>query len=195
MNRFSLLIAVAPLVLLSACGSSEDDGKRGTDISINAKDPQGDVEIKADGATGKVSVNVPGFNANVSLPKVMLEDGDFDIDGVKLYPGSKVSSVNVNADSNGDNKKAVVKMAFTAPAEPEKVRAWFAKGFTQNDVKAKATATGFAGSTRDDGSFTLTLTPSGAATTGTVELHDGDGWSGGPAQPSPPKPPSPPPAP
>jgi hypothetical protein len=197
MNRLPplpfLIGAIAPLALLSACGSSEDDGKRGTDISINAKDPQGDVAIKADGQTGKVSVNVPGFNASVSLPKVMLEDGDFDIDGVKLYPGSKVTSVNVNANSDGENKKAVVTIAFTSPAEPEKVRAWFAKGFADSDVKAKATTTGFAGTTDDAGSFSMTLTPSGAATTGVVEIIDDDGWSGSPAQPTPPKPPSPPP--
>jgi hypothetical protein len=195
MNRFPVLLALAPLALLSACGSSEDDGKRGTDISINAKDPQGDVAIKADGQTGKVSINVPGFDANVALPKVMLESGDFDIDGVKLYPGSKVSSVNVNADSDGENKSANVKIAFTAPAEPEKVRAWFAKGFADSDVMATATATGFSGTTEEEGRFTMTLTPAGATTAGIVEIFDHGGGSSKRTQPTPPNPPSPPPAP
>jgi hypothetical protein len=196
MIRTPLLVSVAPLFLLTACGSSNDDGKRGADISVDAKTESGSsVAIKADGATGKVSVDVPGFNANVTLPKMMLENGDFDIDGVKLYPGSHVKSVNVNADSSGKDKKAAVKIGFTSPAEIEKVRAWFAKGFAHEGVKATATPTGFAGTTDDDGSFTVTLTPEGAgATTGVVDILGGDGWSGNSGQPTPPKPPSPPPA-
>jgi hypothetical protein len=197
MKLFSLLITLAPLSLLVACGSSEDDGTRGTDISVDAKTEDGSsVAIRADGATGKVSVNAPGFDANVSLPKVMLDNGDFDIDGVKLYPGSKVAAVNVNANTSGTAKKSTVQISFAAPADIELVRAWFAKSFTEKSVAATATPAGFEGKTSDNGSFTLTLTPDGAGgTKGTVTILDDEGWSGAPAQPAAPKPPAPPPVP
>ena len=47
-------------------------------------------------------------------------EGDFDIDGVKLYPGSKVGSVDVNAGETGGKDKARVEMGFTSPAAPAK---------------------------------------------------------------------------
>ncbi len=90
----SILISTVAVCALSACGS-RDDGKDGTNISINAKDENGVVAINADGKTGKVDVNLPGFSANLNLPKVMLDHSNFDLDGVKLYPGSNVRGVAV----------------------------------------------------------------------------------------------------
>jgi hypothetical protein len=196
MRYANFLFALAPLSLLAACGGAEEGDARGTDISVNGKNEDGGtVAIKADGETGKVSVKVPGFDANVTLPKVMLDNGDFELEGVKLYPGSKVSTVNVNADSSGAGKKAVIKIGFIAPADIEKVRAWFANGFADKSVKATATATGFTGRTDDGGGFTMTLAPNGQnSTTGTVDIIEEDGWNAR-NQPKSPTPPSPPPAP
>ena len=99
-SRQSLLLIATATLGLSACQSKHDKDDLGTTITVDAKDKDGKtVQVKADGETGRVAINVPGFDANVKLPKMMLNHSNFDIDGVKLYPGSKVDSVNVNADN------------------------------------------------------------------------------------------------
>ena len=54
-------------------------------------------EASIDGGSGQVKIDVPGFEANIKLPKVQLDAANFDIGGVKLYPGSKVTSMNIDA--------------------------------------------------------------------------------------------------
>jgi len=100
MKLRTIVLPVIALSALSACGSRDKDAE-GTSVSINAKEKDGNVAINADGKTGKVSVNLPGFNADLKLPKMMLDHSNFDLDGVKLYPESKVRSVVVNADDTG----------------------------------------------------------------------------------------------
>lgn len=194
MHRQILLFALASVSLVAACSGSEDEAKSGADISITAKDADtGSVDIKADGATGKVSVKVPGFDANLSLPKMDLGAGSFDLDGVELYPGSRVSGVNVAADSSGAGDHAVVRIKFTSPAEIAKVRGWYVKGFADKGVKATPTSTGFAGTVDGDSRFTLTLVPNGTnETSGSVEIVDGKTGGDPKTSPMPPKPPSPP---
>ena len=74
-------LLLLPLVIgLAACESQSsadgaDGNASGTNINVAAKGDKGeDIRITADGDTGKVSVNLPGFDANVRLPKVMLKD-------------------------------------------------------------------------------------------------------------------------
>jgi hypothetical protein len=163
----SILISTVAVLALSAC-SSRDDGKDGTNISINGKDKDGVVAINADGKTGKVDVNLPGFSANLNLPKVMLDHSNFDLDGVKLYPGSKVRGVVVNA---GEGDKAKVRISFEAPADAAKVKDWFKSSFGEHEVKFSETPTGFSGKTDDGDAFVMTLTPKGAeASSGTIDI-------------------------
>lgn len=167
----AIFLPVAAFAMLSACGS-KDDGKEGTSISVNGKGTNGDVAITADGKTGKVSVNVPGFNADMKLPKVMLDNSNFDLDGVKLYPNSKVRSVNVNGDESGVwADRSNVRVAFDSPADVGKVKSWFEAGFKQHEIAVSATPTGFTGKTDDGQNFIVTLKPDGqAATSGTIDI-------------------------
>lgn len=166
--RQVLLVPLAALAL-TACGSNDD--KEGTSVSINARSESGkDVVINADGKTGAVSVNVPGFNADLKMPKLMLDNADFDIDGVELYPGSTVQSVNVVADDSAGKDSANVKVAFKAPADPETVREWFAKEFAEHSVNVANAAQGLSGKTRDGDAFTISFAPDGAKTDGMIEI-------------------------
>ena len=149
-------ILILPLCIgLAACdvetsSDKADANAAGTSININAKSEKGDdVRITADGETGKVSVNLPGFDANVSLPKVMLKDSNFDIDGVKLYPGATVYSVNVQGDKSGGADGAHVQVIFSAPADPKPVRDWFANAFNEKSVEARINGESLAGKTGD----------------------------------------------
>lgn len=182
--RSSLL--VLPLLFgLAACdmGSSSDNADAnatGTSVNINAKSEKGeDVRITADGETGKVSINLPGFDANVKLPKVMLKDSDFDIDGVKLYPGATISSINVQGDKSGANDAANVQIVYSAPADPKPVRDWFAKAFAEKSVPVKISGESLAGKTRDGTPFVMSFVPGkGGTTTGTIVIEDHEGVKG-----------------
>jgi hypothetical protein len=102
---------------------------------------------------------------------MMLDHSNFDLDGVKLYPDSKVRSVMVDADETGGQDKAKVRILFDSPADPGKVKAWFKTGFVDEEIKYVETPTGFTGTTGDGDAFSLTLAPNGsAATSGTIDL-------------------------
>jgi hypothetical protein len=175
----STLLLLPLLIGVAACGShtsvdNADTNASGTDINVAAKGDKGeDIRITADGNTGKVSVNLPGFDANVRLPKVMLKDSNFDIGGVKLYPGATVASINVQGDASGTGDNSRVQIIYTAPAEPKPVRDWFAKAFAEKAVEAKISGESLIGKTKDGTPFTMTFSPGkGGATTGTVIIDD-----------------------
>ena len=72
-------------------------------------------------------------------------EGDFDIDGVKLYPGSKVTSVNVDASDRNGADKATVQLGFTSPATPAKAADWMAGEFAKKGTKVARTGDVLAG--------------------------------------------------
>ncbi len=160
-----LIILPFAALALAACGASSDDATPGTDISIDATIDEGNpVKASSDGKTGEIAIDVPGFKANIAMPKIKLDADNFDIDGVKLYPGSKVISMKVDqitrtAGSASDNK-GNVRISFDAPASPEVVKAWFLEKLTANDkLTVTPTASGFAGTSKDGDPFTLDLQP------------------------------------
>ena len=176
-------ILLLPLVLgLAACdvesgADSADANATATSINVDTKSEKGqDIRITADGETGKVAVKLPGIDANLSLPKVMLKDSNFDIGGVKLYPGAHISSINVQGDKTGAWSGNRVQIIYSAPADPKPVREWFAKAFTEKSVEAKVTGESITGKTKDGTPFTMTFAPGKAGTTtGTIVLDENKG--------------------
>ena len=139
--RFVLLL---PIALLAAC----DKGAESSNIKID---------------TG-------GLKADVDLPGFARISEGMEIDGVKLYPGSKVSNISVDAKRKTDGRMT---MRFSAPDERAKVSGWFAGQFRENGFAARTTPTGFAGTTKDGDWFTLDLTAAGAQTGGEFRLGKG----------------------
>ena len=92
MKPIWLVLPVA--AVLAACGG---DGE-GTSISIPGDN--GSVTAQAD-KDGKVSVKAPGFEGSIKLPKFNISAENFEIDGVKLYPGATVSSINIDDRQDG----------------------------------------------------------------------------------------------
>ncbi len=154
------LIAPFFALALTACGSNADDGKTGTDISIDAVSDEGNpIKASSDGKTGEVAINLPGFKANIAMPKINLDADNFDIDGVKLYPGSKVTSMKVEA-LGGNKDSGNVRISFDAPAAPDVVKAWFLEKMSDNKKFAVSTTpTGLTGTNKDGDPFTLDLQP------------------------------------
>ncbi len=166
--RFAYLLP--PILLLAACGQ-EEEKKAGPEISINAGDEHGGVKITSskDGG-GKVKIGGDGVDINIDVPDFVDFDvtGDFDIDGVKLYPGSQVTSVNVDATDRNGADKAVVKLGFTSPAAPAKAADWMAGEFARQGVRISRTADTLAGKDKDGADFTIKFGPDGANSKGEV---------------------------
>ena len=164
--RFALL--VLPLLALAACDGHHDKStEQGTSVNIKAKDDQGgNVDIKVDGKTGDVAVDVPGFEGKVSLPKISLDSSDFEIGGVTLYPGSKIQGLNVQADKTSTaGERGQVIVSFTAPADAATVAAYFREAFAKKNIQLTGSDTSLSGVSKDDGAFTISLTPGQAGQT------------------------------
>src|SRR5438067_5551685 len=111
MNRSVLLM---PVALLGGCNVH----------SNNPSNADENVTISADEG-GNVAFNLPFVKGQVKVPSGFMHKGDFDIDGVKLLPGSQVTGFSVLAQDKG----STVDMAFTAPAAPHGVRSYFVDQF------------------------------------------------------------------
>lgn len=157
-----------PLLLVAAC----NDGP-GANITFDTTSKSGNgVKARADGNTGRVSIDAPGFKADVSLPKISFNADKMDISGVKLFPGSSVTGMSVFADDSKADDQGKVRIAFDAPGGVAAVRDWFGKEMTKHGFTVKADGAGLAGATDEGGPFKLELAPgAGGRTTGTLIME------------------------
>lgn len=155
--------------LLAACNSHGE----GTNFSLDATtESGGKVKAGVDGTTGGVTIDAPGLKAAIALPKIQLDADDVDISGVKLYPGSKVTGMNVTANDR-THSGGQVRIAFDAPADAATVKDWFGKEMTKKAFKFSASAAGLSGTTEDGDAFSLDLKPGAAGhTSGTLNVDD-----------------------
>jgi hypothetical protein len=152
-----LPLLLLPLAL-AAC-----DGKGGTAVSINATSDDGDNAVFAMN-NGSVSIKSDGFEGNFKVPAIKMTAENFDMDGVKLYPNSTITSFNIDATDHKGGKKdeGKVTAAFTSPAALATVQTWFRDKLTAKGFKFGEKGNGFAGTTEDGENFTLDLSADGA---------------------------------
>lgn len=168
----------APALLLGACGDSSSADKAGAgdveQVTINAKgEDGGTVAISASGSGSSVSIKGDGVNINADLPGIdrINMNSDFDIDGVKLYPGAKITSLNINADSGKpDGQQGQVEFGLTAPAAPATVLDWYAKAFSAKGIATTTKGGSLTGKTKDGEAFAIDLAPEGSGSKGTVRI-------------------------
>ena len=164
-----LAFLIPPMMLLAACGS-EERKSQGTEVSINAEGDGGGIKIQAGKDGGKIRIGGDGAAINIDVPDFVDLDvaSDFDIDGVKLYPGSTVTKVDVDANDRNGADKATVKLGFTSPAAPTKAADWMASEFAKKGVKVTRTGDTLAGKDKDGADFTIKFAPDGANAKGEV---------------------------
>jgi hypothetical protein len=151
-----LLVLALPIALLAAC-----DGKDGTAITLNADSAEGNV-VASIGSNGQMALNAPGISGSIKLPAIKLDADDFDMNGVHLYPGSKISGMNIDGhDRPGRDDDGQVKVSFESPASPGTVRDWFARKFSDAGFKVTPSASGLTGTTEEGKPFRLDLAPKG----------------------------------
>ena len=156
MNRFALLLAVP---LLAGC-------------NVHSKNPaNGDenVSIHAD-ENGEIAFNLPIAEGHVKVPAMMMHNGNIDIEGVKLMPGSSVTGFSVDAGDKGSN----VNMAFTAPASPDEVRTYYADQFKKKNVEVALAGDAITGKTKDGSPFLIRVSPAGNGSQGRIQIQDKD---------------------
>lgn len=170
-----LAFLLPPMMLLAACGSGEKKSESGTEVSINAQGDGGGVNIRTGKDGGKISIGGEGAAINIDVPDFVDLDieSDFDIDGVKLYPGSKVTRVDVDANDRNGADKATVKLGFTSPAAPKTAADWMAGEFAKKGVKVARTGDTLAGKDKDGADFTINFAPDGANAKGEVVIVKG----------------------
>lgn len=127
------------------------------------------VAIEGDG-NGSVSFNLPFAKGQVKLPEGMMTSANFDIDGVKLMPGSKVTGFTVDAGDGG----ATVKARFISPKSVDEVKSYFLTEFGAKQVSASAAGNRITGSGKDNEQFTIDLSPQGNLTQGDIVIVDKD---------------------
>jgi hypothetical protein len=156
MNRLALLLLVP---LLAGC-------------NIHSKNPaSGDknVSIHAD-ESGQVAFNLPMVAGQVKVPQMMMHNGNIDIDGVKLMPGSSVTGFSILAGDKGAN----VNMAFTAPASPDEVRSYFLDQFRKQGAEVALAGDAVSGKSKDGNPFVIHVTPGPNGSQGKIEIQDKD---------------------
>lgn len=150
--RPSLILLSALALPLAGCND-----KPGASITLNASDDDGGVRMASNGQTGEVAVNLPGFSGKLKMPKLHLDGDDVELNGVHLYPGSKVTAMNVDAARD----EGVVHIAFDSPAAPAAVRTWFQGKLTGAGFTLHTEGNGLAGRTDEGKPFRLELQPDG----------------------------------
>ena len=167
-----LAFLIPPMMLLAACGSEEKKSGDDTEISINAEGDGGGVKIQTGKDGGKIKIGGDGGGIDIDVPDFVDLDieSDFDIDGVKLYPGSKVTKVDVNATDKNGVDTATVKLGFTSPAAPTKAADWMAGEFAKKGVKVTRTGDTLAGKDKDGADFRINFVPDGATAKGEVVI-------------------------
>jgi hypothetical protein len=156
MNRSALLLL---LPLLAGCNVH----------SKNPADGDENVSIHADDS-GHIAFNLPIAEGQVKVPTSMMHNGNFDIDGVKLMPGSSVTGFNLDAHDHG----ATVDMSFTAPASPDAVRAYFVDQFRKQGVQAALAGDSVTGKSKDGNPFAIQVSPAATGSQGKITIQDKD---------------------
>ncbi|WP_149523118.1 hypothetical protein [Sphingomonas montanisoli] len=156
--RAKLILIALPALALAGCEVK---------VGEKARDEGGNVSVSAERG---VSIDAPGFKAKVDIPGIDIGGADMDIDGMKLFPGSKLANVNVvGKDGPGDK----VTMGYTAPGAPAAVATYYQNaakeaGFTGVSIDGTTVH-----ATKDDGDkLTITAAPDGANTRGQILVVD-----------------------
>ena len=163
---FARLLLLLPIVLLAACD------RKGDGTAVDIRSDNGSTRISAEsGKEGRLKIDTPGVKADVNIPFLGALTGNMEIDGLRLYPDSKVAGIHANADDAKD--EGAFNLRFIAPAGRDKVAAWFQQQFDANDFKMTLQGNRFTGTSEEGKPVTLDMRDSANGTTeGELSIRD-----------------------
>lgn len=153
------ILMLAAACLLAACGGPNDGGAT---MSIDT----GNGTAQIDGSTGQVTLDTPLIKGSVKLPRLDIAAENFEIGGVRLFPGTKIGAVNINGRGEGDG---IVRVAFDSPAAIGTVRDWLVQQFQQAGTKVEVRGDSLTGAAEGK-KFRIDLKPAGDRATGEVTI-------------------------
>lgn len=151
------------LGILGACG----DGGRQTAES----DKDGGFAMRVEHDTGEaanVSIDLPAVKGRFTLPSLKVETEDIEIDGVRLYPGARVTAVDISG-ADGLNESAV-RVRFDADAPPAQVRDYFLAAFRKKGVPVDVAGNRITGRDSNGKPFAIILWTQEAGTRGLLRM-------------------------
>ena len=157
MNRSAFLVL---LPLLAGCNVH----------SKNPADGDDNVSIHAD-QSGQIAFNLPIAEGKLKIPGNFMHEGDVDIDGVKMMPGSTLTGFNLDSHNEVSN----VQMSFTSTASPDEVRSYYVDQFKKQGVEAAIAGDAVTGKSKDGGPFTIQVSPAANGSQGKIVIQDKDG--------------------
>lgn len=153
------LLIIPAVLLLTGCDvETKNPAEASNAVSINA------------GATGRVAFDFPFAQGEIKLPAAVMENSDFNIDGVKLMPGGKITGFRVDGGDGAEQ----VDLSFTAPVPPAEASAYFVEQFRAKGMTAEAAGDSVSGVSKDGTAFVMRFAPEGAGTKGTIVLNSKD---------------------
>jgi hypothetical protein len=144
MRAHAYFLAAACSLALVACHS---DQSRRSDSDSDSDSDGGRVSAEGKAEEGKISINSPGFNLSLSLPKEMARQVRADRGNKIIYPGASMIGIAVAAGKGGDRSgESEVEIRFRTPVPLEDVAAWYrdparAEGFRLQGVAREGGAT------------------------------------------------------
>ena len=151
--KYMILLAALPFAL-SACSKGEDKSGMSIDFSDDSKPDAKKIKIGG-GDDSKFSIKADGFSMEVDLPSITLDSDDFDMNNVDLYPGSQITSFDIE-DAKGEGGK--VQISFKAPTSVDKLADWYATQLTGKDFAVARDGSNLSGKTNEGDAFSLALT-------------------------------------
>src|SRR5690349_13585377 len=156
MNRSAFLVL---LPLLAGCNFH----------SKNPAEDDDNVSIHAD-QSGQIAFNLPIAEGKLKIPGNFMHEGDVDIDGVKMMPGSSLTGFNLDSHNDVSN----VEMSFTSTASPDEVRSYYVDQFKKQGVEAAIAGDAVTGKSKDGGPFTIQVSPAQTGSAGKIVIQDKD---------------------
>ena len=168
------LIALAALPLaLSACTKVSDEGEDGFEMSVDLGDEDGEIskiKIGGDGEEANFSIKADGFAFDIDIPAIELDSDDFDLNNVALYPGTKITGLNVEDMDDGGGK---VSLSFVAPTSADKLATWYETKMKAEHFVVAKSGNSLSGTTDEGDPFSLELNEKSAEeTAGTLEFSE-----------------------
>lgn len=179
MRHIPLLIALVATsaMTLSACKPAEDDAARHSaaqqqdDAATSSTSSSASSSSTANTHNGvSFSLNTDGFSMDLDLPLDKLDMENAMADGEGLYPGSRVTGVNVDTNSENGKTRTIVSVGFTAPADKDTVAKWFVKNAPVKGGTAKPVGDKIIGRTGDGQDYVLTLSGNANSTNGQMKV-------------------------
>jgi hypothetical protein len=135
MSHYRFISMLIGLGVLSACNDSDER-------KVSAQnDNGGDLSMNVDGGGNK------GGKISLRLPSIKLGAPEVDIDGVKLYPGARVTGVDISGQEG--QSEGGLNVHFDADVAPDTVRDYYLAAFKSKGMGVTQTSYGVSGRDKD----------------------------------------------